>query len=120
RWWGAGGEGRPMGRARTGVRENRWTAPQVRPSTSKRQMPVKVLEDNRRVINDWRASNEENKVSFTHLVAWAILQALKAFPRLNDAYDSAGGVASPIRRQRPNLGLAVDVEEADGLPPPPL
>jgi len=109
-----GEERQPIRGGALRVAENMEASLQVPTATSQRQIPVKLLEENRRVINEWRASNEESKVSFTHLVAWAILQALKAFPRLNDAYDSSEGIASRIRRERVNLGLAVDVEKSDG------
>ena len=42
---------------------------------SYRFVPVKVMEENRRVINDTLAAKGV-KVSFTHLIAWAIVEAL--------------------------------------------
>ncbi|HSS44420.1 MAG TPA: 2-oxo acid dehydrogenase subunit E2, partial [Thermoanaerobaculia bacterium] len=96
------------------VAENMEASLQVPTATSQRQMPVKVLEENRRLINEHRASREQSKVSFTHLVGWAVVQALKVFPGLNDAYDSSAGSPVRVRRDRINLGLAVDVEKPDG------
>ena len=109
-----GEERQPIRGGALRIAENMEASLQVPTATSQRQIPVKLLEENRRVINEWRSSNEESKVSFTHLVAWAILQAVKAFPRLNDSYDSSGGVPSRIHRERVNFGLAVDVEKSDG------
>ena len=54
-----------------------------------RQIPIKLLDENRRLINDFRSVNGQGKVSFTHLVAWAVLRALKAFA-LERAYDASG------------------------------
>ena len=54
------------------------------------------------------------KVSFTHLVAWAILRALDTFPRLNDAYAELDGQPHRIQRDTVRLGLAVDVQKKDG------
>jgi 2-oxoglutarate decarboxylase len=54
-------------------------------ATSVRTIPVRTLEENRRILNKHRDATGAGKVSFTHLTAWAILRALEAFPRLNDA-----------------------------------
>jgi 2-oxoglutarate dehydrogenase E1 component len=96
------------------IAENMEASLQVPTATSQRQIPIKLLDENRRLINEWRVSNDQSKVSFTQLVAWAILRALKDFPRLNDFYDSSGGVPSRIHREHVNFGLAVDVAKADG------
>ncbi|MBI5510284.1 MAG: multifunctional oxoglutarate decarboxylase/oxoglutarate dehydrogenase thiamine pyrophosphate-binding subunit/dihydrolipoyllysine-residue succinyltransferase subunit [Deltaproteobacteria bacterium] len=79
-------------------------------ATSARAIPVKLLEENRRIINDHQAATSGLKVSFTHLIAWAIVRALEKHPAMNAEY-----VAQAERRylrQRPavNLGLAIDVE----------
>jgi 2-oxoglutarate decarboxylase len=96
------------------IAENMEASLRVPTATSQRQIPVKVLEENRRLINDSRSAQEQTKVSFTHLIGWAVVQALRAFPRLNDAYDSSHGAPARLRRDRINLGLAVDVEKPDG------
>jgi 2-oxoglutarate decarboxylase len=96
------------------IAENMEASLQVPTATSQRQIPIKLLDENRRLINEWRVSNEQSKVSFTQLVAWAILRALKDFPRLNDSYDISGGAPSRIHREHVNFGLAVDVEKSDG------
>ena len=83
-------------------------------ATTQRQVPIKLLDENRRLINDYRAASEQGKVSFTHLVSWAIIQALKAFPGLNDAYDASSGEPMRVRRGEVRFGLAVDVTKSDG------
>src|SRR5215831_7896598 len=83
-------------------------------ATSQRQIPVKLLEENRRLLNNYRASHGESKVSFTHLISWAILSALHNFPRLNDSFDDSGDTPVRVRRERINFGIAVDVEKKDG------
>src|SRR5438132_10717305 len=55
-------------------------------ATSMRLVPVRTLEENRRLLNKHRDATGGGKISFTHLVGWAILRALDTFPRLNDAY----------------------------------
>jgi len=55
-------------------------------ATSVRTIPVKALEENRRVINNHLTLNGQTKASFTHIVAWAIVKAAKEFPRMNSAF----------------------------------
>ena len=104
----------PLRGAALRVAENMEASLAVPTATSQRLIPVKLLDENRRLINDHRASRGESKISFTHLIAWAILQALKDFPRLNDAYDDSGDTPVRLRRDKINFGLAVDVEKKDG------
>ena len=96
------------------IAENMEASLLVPTASSQRQIPIKLLDENRRLINVSRAANDESKISFTQLVAWAIVQALKRFPRLNDAYDASGGTPVRIRRDEIRFGLAVDVEKPDG------
>jgi len=96
------------------IAENMERSLGVPTATSQRQVPIKLLDENRRLINDYRALNEQGKISFTHLVAWAVVAALKKFPRLNDAYDASEGQPARLRRDGVVFGLAVDVEKPDG------
>ena len=57
---------------------------------------------------------ELSKISFTHLISWAIVQAVKAFPVMNDAFDGSGGEPARVRREEIRFGLAVDVAKSDG------
>src|ERR1700719_2945498 len=59
-------------------------------ATSQRAMPVKVIDENRRLINQHRSLTGQSKVSYTHLVAWAIVKAVEAVPALNQAYSETG------------------------------
>src|SRR5262249_3935264 len=76
-------------------------------------IPVRTLEENRRILNKHRDATGKGKVSFTHLVAWAILRALDTFPRLNDAYAELEGQAHRIQRDGVRLGIALDVQKKD-------
>ncbi len=96
------------------VVENMEASLQVPTATSVRTIPVRTLEENRRILNKHRESLGRSKVSFTHLVAWAILRALDTFPRLNDAYAELEGQAHRIQRDAVRLGIAVDVQKRDG------
>ncbi len=94
--------------------ENMEASLQVPTATSVRTVPVRALEENRRILNAHREATGQSKISFTHLVAWAILRALDRFPRLNDAYGELEGKPHRIQRDSVRLGIAVDVERKDG------
>lgn len=94
--------------------ENMEASLQVPTATSVRTVPVRALEENRRILNKHRELMGQSKVSFTHLVAWAILRALDGFPRLNDAYGELEGKPHRIQRDSVRLGVAVDVQRKDG------
>jgi multifunctional 2-oxoglutarate metabolism enzyme len=82
-------------------------------ATSQRQVQLKVLDENRILINRYLAATGR-KASYTHLVAWAIVKALGKFPQLNDAYEVIDGTPYRARRESVNLGLAVDLTKKDG------
>jgi 2-oxoglutarate dehydrogenase E1 component len=96
------------------IAENMEASLSVPTATSQRQVPIRLAEENRLLVNEYRTGNDEPKISFTHLVAWAIVQAFKSFPRLNDAYDDSGGAPVRVKRDEIRFGLAVDVEKSDG------
>ena len=83
-------------------------------ATSLRRVPVKVLEENRRIINENLQSAGRGKVSFTHLIAWAIVKSLKAYPQMNFGYGLIDGKPSRLEADGVNLGIAIDIEKKDG------
>ncbi len=80
-------------------------------ATSVRFVPAKLLEENRRLIN---AHVEAGKVSFTHLIGWAVVRALDLVPLMKVAFTSVDGKPHVLRRDEVGLGLAVDLERDDG------
>ena len=110
------GERLPIRGAAARIAENMERSLEVPTATTQRQVPIKLLDENRRLINQERAAAELPKISFTHLVSWAVIRALQTFPGMNDAYDSNGAGGEPTRVRRPHVrfGLAVDVPKADG------
>jgi 2-oxoglutarate decarboxylase len=94
--------------------ENMEASLQVPTATSIRTIPVRTLEENRRILNKDQDLTGGTKVSFTHLMAWAILRALDTFPRLNDAYAELDFQPHRIQRDAVRLGIAVDVQKKDG------
>jgi 2-oxoglutarate dehydrogenase E1 component len=94
--------------------ENMESSLTVPTATSTRIIPVKVLEENRRIVNQQLAATRGGKVSFTHIIAWAILCALKHMPALTNAFMEIDGQPHKVRQKHINFGLAVDVERKDG------
>ncbi len=83
-------------------------------ATSFRNIPVKVLEENRRIINEHLAAQGHGKVSFTHIIAWAIVSAAKIYPNMNFGFGVVNGVPSRLEHENINLGIAIDIEKKDG------
>ncbi|MFM8439719.1 MAG: multifunctional oxoglutarate decarboxylase/oxoglutarate dehydrogenase thiamine pyrophosphate-binding subunit/dihydrolipoyllysine-residue succinyltransferase subunit, partial [Acidobacteriota bacterium] len=83
-------------------------------ATSLRSIPVKVLIENRSVINDHLAQRGLGKVSFTHLIAWAIIKAVKTLPQMNHGFAVVNGKPSRLENKNINLGIAIDIEKKDG------
>jgi 2-oxoglutarate dehydrogenase E1 component len=96
------------------VVENMEASLSVPTATSAREIPVRALEENRALVNRHRAATSASKVSFTHIIAWAMIKALDTFPRLNDAYAEIDGKPHRIHRGDVRLGIAVDVQKKDG------
>ena len=94
--------------------ENMQLSLTVPTATSFRSIPVKVLEENRRIINDHLAAVGKGKVSFTHIIGWAIISALKAYPHMNVGFASVDGVPTRLEYPDVNLGIAIDIEKKDG------
>jgi 2-oxoglutarate dehydrogenase E1 component len=83
-------------------------------ATSVRSVPVKLLWDNRIVINNHLSRARGGKVSFTHLIGYALVKALKAMPELNVGFDVVDGKPNQITPAHINLGLAIDMQKKDG------
>ena len=83
-------------------------------ATSVRAVPAKLLADNRIVINNHLRRGRGGKVSFTHLIGYAVVTALAALPEMNDSYTEENGKPAVARPDHVNLGLAIDVHTADG------
>ncbi len=84
-------------------------------ATSFRTMPAKLLEVNRTIINNQlRRLTHLGKVSFTHLIGWAVVEAMAAMPDLNVAYHEMDAVPHVIKHAQVNLGIAIDVPRRDG------
>ncbi|MGN6720996.1 MAG: multifunctional oxoglutarate decarboxylase/oxoglutarate dehydrogenase thiamine pyrophosphate-binding subunit/dihydrolipoyllysine-residue succinyltransferase subunit, partial [Marmoricola sp.] len=83
-------------------------------ATSVRNMPVKLLWDNRIVINNHLKRARGGKVSFTHLIGYAIVRAAAAMPEMNNTYAEIDGKPTLVTPPHINLGLAIDQQKPDG------
>ena len=82
-------------------------------ATSFRTIGVDTLDAKRKALNGV-LKERGMKVSFTHLVAWAIVQATKEWPVMAHAYAEEDGKPVVTEDGPVNLGIAVDVERKDG------
>jgi len=83
-------------------------------ATSVRSLPVKLLIDQRIVINNHLRRARGGKVSYTHIIGYAMVQALKSTAAMNNAYDVIDGKPTLIVPAHVNLGLAIDLPKGDG------
>ena len=83
-------------------------------ATSVRAVPAKLLIDNRIVINNHLARGRGGKISFTHLIGYAIVRALAVTPEMNYSYAEVDGKPVLVEPEHVNLGLAIDVRKDDG------
>ena len=83
-------------------------------ATSVRQVPAKLLELNRRLINRHRERGQGDRVSFTHLIGFAVARAMRELPAMRRSYAEVDGRPSVIVHDHVGLGLAVDVQRKDG------
>ena len=83
-------------------------------ATSVRAVPAKLLIDNRIVMNNHLARGRGGKISFTHLIGYAIVRALAEMPSMNVAYTTVDDKPAMIHNDHVNLGLAIDLTKPDG------
>src|SRR5690349_17639615 len=82
-------------------------------ATSFREITVDVLDARRRELNAQLAAAGK-KISYTHLIGYAIARAARDLPVMTHAFRDVDGKPHRFDPQAVNLGLAVDVEKKDG------
>ncbi|PZE28921.1 MULTISPECIES: multifunctional oxoglutarate decarboxylase/oxoglutarate dehydrogenase thiamine pyrophosphate-binding subunit/dihydrolipoyllysine-residue succinyltransferase subunit [unclassified Curtobacterium] len=87
---------------------------QVPTATSVRTIPAKLMIDNRIVINNHLRRTRGGKVSFTHLIGWALVKAIQEFPSQNVYHDEQDGKPVVVTPAHVGLGIAIDVPKSDG------
>ena len=83
-------------------------------ATSVRTVPAKLMIDNRIVINNHMARTRGGKISFTHLIGWALIRTLDEFRSQNVFYAEIDGKPSVVAPAHVNLGIAIDLPKPDG------
>src|SRR6266545_285048 len=83
-------------------------------ATSVRAVPAKLLADNRIVINNHLGRGRGGKISFTHLVGYAMIKALAEHPEMNNAFVEIDGKPTLVRPEHVNLGIAIYLVKSDG------
>jgi 2-oxoglutarate dehydrogenase E1 component len=97
------------------IAENMAASVAIPLATSQRIIPVKVVDENRRLINHHRGLIGRSKVSYTHLIGWAVVKSVQANPGLNNAFaTNAAGEPLRVVKKEINFGLAVDVAGKNG------
>jgi 2-oxoglutarate dehydrogenase E1 component len=111
---GANQQAIPLRGAAARIAENMNASLSIPLATSQRVIPVKVIDENRRIVNEHRELTGKRKISYTHVIGWAIVKAVRANPSLNHAYAETNGETFRIVHNQVNLGIAVDVAAKDG------
>jgi len=100
--------------AAAAVVKNMEASLEVPTATSVRAIPAKLMIDNRIVINNHLKRTRGGKISFTHLIGYAVVQAVKKFPNMNRHYAEIDGKPTAVTPEHVNLGLAIDLQGKDG------
>ncbi|MFN2523742.1 MAG: 2-oxo acid dehydrogenase subunit E2, partial [Mycobacteriales bacterium] len=104
----------PLKGAAGRVVANMETSLTVPTATSVRAVPAKLLSDNRTVINNHLKRSRGGKVSFTHLIGYALVKAVADVPVINNAFDEVDGKPVLVTPGNVGLGLAIDLQNANG------
>ncbi len=83
-------------------------------ATSVRAIPAKLMIDNRIVINNHLKRARGGKVSFTHIIGYAMIKALRLMPEMNAYFGELDGKPAVGHPEHINLGIAIDLAKADG------
>ena len=108
--------GEPLRGVAAKIVENMEASLQVPTATSFRDLPAKLLEINRRVVNGYLGRTRGGKVSFTQIIGYAVVKAIATSAKaMSRTYvEGPDGKPRVIRHEHVGLGIAVDVEKSDG------
>ncbi|MBC7375100.1 MAG: 2-oxo acid dehydrogenase subunit E2, partial [Frankiales bacterium] len=110
----AGAPTSPLRGAAARVVQNMESSLAVPTATSVRSVPAKLLADNRTVINNHLRRARGGKVSFTHLIGYALVRAVADVPVMNTSYAQVDGKPVLVTPGNVGLGLAIDLQNANG------
>ncbi|MDI6097873.1 multifunctional oxoglutarate decarboxylase/oxoglutarate dehydrogenase thiamine pyrophosphate-binding subunit/dihydrolipoyllysine-residue succinyltransferase subunit [Actinoplanes sp. NEAU-A12] len=94
--------------------QNMESSLEVPTATSVRAVPAKLMVDNRIVVNNHLSRGRGGKVSFTHLIGWALIRAVLKHPEMNNSYAEIDGKPALVAPEHINLGIAIDLAKKDG------
>lgn len=83
-------------------------------ATSVRALPAKLMIDNRTVINNHLKRSRGGKVSFTHIIGYAMISAIRQLPEMNAFFGEIDGKPAIGKPEHINLGIAIDLAKPDG------
>ncbi|MFL6143642.1 MAG: multifunctional oxoglutarate decarboxylase/oxoglutarate dehydrogenase thiamine pyrophosphate-binding subunit/dihydrolipoyllysine-residue succinyltransferase subunit, partial [Labedaea sp.] len=109
-----GDQTKPMRGANAVIAKNMDLSLTIPTASSVRAVPAKLLADNRIVINNHLRRTRGGKVSYTHLIGYAVVRALDAYPNMNRHYAVLDGKPTLVTPEHVNLGLAIDLPGKDG------
>ncbi|MFB9682926.1 multifunctional oxoglutarate decarboxylase/oxoglutarate dehydrogenase thiamine pyrophosphate-binding subunit/dihydrolipoyllysine-residue succinyltransferase subunit [Amycolatopsis plumensis] len=107
-------ESKQLRGAAAAIAKNMDASLSVPTATSVRAVPAKLMADNRIVINNHLKRTRGGKISFTHLIGYAMVRALKDYPNMNRHYQQIDGKPFAITPEHVNFGLAIDMKGKDG------
>ncbi|MET9001426.1 multifunctional oxoglutarate decarboxylase/oxoglutarate dehydrogenase thiamine pyrophosphate-binding subunit/dihydrolipoyllysine-residue succinyltransferase subunit [Amycolatopsis sp. Hca4] len=107
-------ESKQLRGAAAAIAKNMDASLSVPTATSVRAVPAKLMADNRIVINNHLKRTRGGKISFTHLIGYAMVRALKNFPNMNRHYQLIDGKPFAVTPEHVNFGLAIDMKGKDG------
>jgi len=111
----AGAEASVLRGAPARVVSNMQASLEIPTATSVRAVPAKLLADNRIIINNHLRRARGGKVSYTHLIGYAVVRALRDFPEMNHSFAmTAEGKPAVVKPDHVNFGLAIDLPGKDG------
>jgi len=111
---GSGETSAPLRGAAATVVKNMTSSLEVPTATSVRAVPAKLMADNRIVINNFLKRNRGGKISFTHLIGYAIVRAIADHPSMNRHFAVVDGKPTIVTPAHVNLGLAIDLPGKGG------
>ena len=103
----------PLRGAAARVVANMTTSLTVPTATSVRAVPAKLMADNRVVINNHLRRARGGKISYTHLIGYAIVKALAHNPEMNTHFAEIDGRPTLVTPEHVNLGIAIDLVGKD-------
>ncbi len=110
-----GEQAQPLRGVAAKIVENMEASLSVPTATSVRAIPAKLMEVNRTIINNSLERSGGGKISFTHLIAFAVARAIEKIPSMNAGYGvGPDGTPQVVNHKSLNLGLAVDIQKPDG------